>query len=275
MELKNVDLHIHTNCSDGQYSVDEVLQKAKDANLKVIGIVDHDTIKQFDVLSKSKVALDMLLSGYKIFAGVEFDCKIGNIVMHLIGYGINHKDEKIINLINEADKLRIKKLEYNLEQLKTFGIELSNEQVEILKQKSNVGRVDIAKCLFDNGVVSSIQEAFDKYLQNSEQAKSFKLEARKVIDIVKENGGMIVIAHPYQIMKDNNLTEEQTEKVWSTLVELGVSGMECYYSKYNIEKIKQLVSFAEKNNLNITMGSDFHGEKVKPDIVIGQIMLNE
>ena len=86
---------------------------------------------------------------------------------------------------------------------------------------------------------NNIQEAFDKYLQNSEQAKSFKLEARKVIDIVKQNGGMIVIAHPYQIMKDNNLTEEQTEKVWSTLVELGVSGMECYYSKYNIEKIKK------------------------------------
>lgn len=275
MELKNVDLHIHTNCSDGQYSVDEVLQKAKDANLKVIGIVDHDTIKQFEVLSKSKVALDMLLSGYKIFAGVEFDCKIGNIVMHLIGYGINHKDDKIIELINESDVLRVSKLECNLSQLKNFGIKLTNEQVQMLKQKNNVGRVDIAKCLIENGVVGNIQESFDKYLQNSEQAKSYRLEARKVIETVKANGGMVVIAHPYQIMKDNNLSEGQTEKVWSTLVDLGVSGMECYYSKYNIEKIKKLVSFAEKNKLNITMGSDFHGEKVKPDIVIGQIMINK
>lgn len=273
MKLSDVDLHVHTDCSDGQYSVDEVLTKAKEKDLKVIGIVDHDTIKHFDALTKSKVALEMLQAGYQIFAGVEFSCKIGSIVMHLIAYSINHKDEIIINLIKQADELRLKKIDCYLEQLDQFGVKLTEEQIEALKSKSNVGRVDIAKCLVDNKVVASVSEAFDKLLMKNENANAYKLDARAVIDAVRADGGLVVIAHPYQIMEENNLTSEQTMQVWKTLVELGATGMECYYSLYNLETITKLITFAESCGLTVTMGSDFHGEKIKPNIAIGQIML--
>lgn len=275
MELGEVDLHIHTTCSDGQYSVDEILEKAKEKGLKIIGIVDHDTIKHFEVLSKSKVAIDMLLNRFQIFAGVEFSCKIGSLKMHLIGYSINYKDEKIVKLIEKADELRLKKLYCYIDRLKSLDINLSDEQVARLEKIQNVGRVEIAKCLVENGVVKSVDKAFISLLKSDPNAKQLKLDAREVIQTVKETGGMMVIAHPYQIMRDNKLTEEQTVEVWKTLIELGVEGMECYYSSYTKEQIQKLVSFASNNKLNITMGSDFHGEKIKPKIKLGQIMLSE
>lgn len=272
MELNEVDLHIHTNCSDGEYSVDEILEKADNLGLKVIGIVDHDTIKHFEVLSKSKKAIDMLMLGKRIFAGVEFSCKIGKLTMHLIGYSINYKDEKIVKLVEKADELRLKKLHLYTDRLKDFGVPLSDTQIARLENISNVGRVEIAKCLVENGVITSVSEAFEKLLKSDPRAKEFKLDAREVIETVKGAGGMMVIAHPYQIMRDNDLTEEQAREVWKTLVELGVEGMECYYSSYTKSQIQKLVTFASENNLNITMGSDFHGENVKPKIKLGQIM---
>ncbi len=273
MNLKEVDLHIHTTCSDGQYTVDEVLQKAKDAGLRFIGIVDHDTIEHFKVLSESKFAVKMLAEGYRIFAGIEFDCKAGNKKMHLIGYNINYKSEEIIELIKYVESLREKKFQHKIQHLKNLGIELKDEQIKYLCSIKNVGKPHIARCLIENGYGTTVKEVVDKYLQ-TQDVLDCNINAEDVIELVHAVGGYVVIAHPYQILKDNKLTEAETEEVWNELVALKADGMECYYSKYNAEQIQKLVEYATDNNLMITMGSDFHGEIPKPDVKIGQIIKN-
>ena len=271
MEINQVDLHIHTTCSDGQYSVDEILEMSKQKGLRVIGIVDHDTAKHFEVLAKSRLAVDMLLEGCRIFAGIEFSCKIGNLRMHLIGYSINYKDDTIVRLIEKATKFREQKLEYFLDRLAKVNIKFTESQMQELKRTANVGRSQLAMYMVENGVVNSIEEAFSNFLMEDDQVNSYKLEARDVIDAVHSVGAFVVIAHPYQIMTDNKLSIDDTVRVWDTLVELGADGMECYYSKYKPVQIKTLLNYAETKKLSVTMGSDFHGEKVKPNIKLGQI----
>ena len=271
MEINQVDLHIHTTCSDGQYSVDEILEMSKQKGLRVIGIVDHDTAKHFEVLAKSRLAVDMLLEGYRIFAGIEFSCKIGNLRMHLIGYSINYKDDTIVRLIEKATKFREQKLEYFLDRLAKVNIKFTESQIQELKKTANVGRSQLAMYMVEIGVVNSVEEAFSNFLMEDDQVNSYKLEARDVIDAVHSVGGFVVIAHPYQIMTDNKLSIDDTVRVWDTLIELGADGMECYYSKYKPVQIKTLLNYAETKKLSVTMGSDFHGEKVKPNIKLGQI----
>ena len=271
MEINQVDLHIHTTCSDGQYSVDEILEMSKQKGLRVIGIVDHDTAKHFEVLAKSRLAVDMLLEGYRIFAGIEFSCKIGNLRIHLIGYSINYKDDTIVRLIEKATKFREQKLEYFLDRLAKVNIKFTESQIQELKKTANVGRSQLAMYMVEIGVVNSVEEAFSNFLMEDDQVNSYKLEARDVIDAVHSVGGFVVIAHPYQIMTDNKLSIDDTVRVWDTLIELGADGMECYYSKYKPVQIKTLLNYAETKKLSVTMGSDFHGEKVKPNIKLGQI----
>ena len=135
---------------------------------------------------------------------------------------------------------------------------------------SNPGKPHIAADMQENGIEGKIGEIIRKYL-NVKSKKVYKVEAKEVIETIKAAGGIAVAAHPYQIQTENHLTEEETQKVWEELVKLGIDGFECYYSLYDKEQIKVLTDFAKAHNLLVTMGSDYHGPKVKPHIAFGQI----
>ena len=268
MNLREVDLHIHTNCSDGEFSVDETLKLAKENKIKYIGIVDHDTTKHFEELAKSEVAKDMLEHGYRIFAGIEFSAKIDDKKLHLIGYGVDYHRDEIQNIIKEEQELRRCKLDEKIEMIKAQNLPITDKQIKYLKSLKNVGRPHIAKCLIENGVKENVDYIIKHYLKSD---KVYRVEAKDIIDAVHAAGGFVVIAHPYQIATENKISNDHAERVWGKLVDLGVNGMECYYSSYGIDEIKHLLNFAEDNKLLITMGSDFHGESVKPGLKIGQI----
>lgn len=266
IDLK-ADLHIHTNCSDGDLTIDEVLKIAKEKNLLYVGIVDHDTIRQFKEIKKSGLASQMRKSGTRIWVGTEFSCKLGNKKMHIIGYNFDEDNEKIVSLIEEAVKLRQEDFFYKIKLVKDANLPLSEQQIEELRKIDNVGKPHIAKCLKENGVEGSIHEIIVKYLSSD---KILRLDAAKVIRIVHEAGGKIVIAHPYQIATENHIDDLEAEKIWQQLVKLGADGIECFYSKYGKDKINHLINFAKKNDLLMTLGSDFHGS-TKPEIQIGDI----
>ena len=264
---KLVDLHIHTTCSDGDLSVDEILMKAKEKRLKFVGIVDHDTIEQFDKVKESALAKKMKESGVRVWVGTEFSCKINGLKLHLIGYNFDHTSKEIFHLIEKAQKLRQEDLFYKVETARSLGATITDEQLEKLKAIENVGKPHIALCIKENGAEGSIGEIIRKYLDSK---KLLRLETKEVIDAVHKAGGIVVIAHPYQIATENHISEGEAEKVWEELVRLKADGMECFYSLYDMEKIKHLVSFANKRGLIITLGSDFHG-KTKPNIEIGMV----
>lgn len=268
--ITKVDLHIHTTCSDGEYSVEEVLQKAHRLKLDYVGIVDHDTIDNFKEVDSSALATMLKRGGTRIWVGTEFSVKLGNVKMHIIGYNFNPSHFAISNIIEKQQELREEDLMVKIKHLENQGFHLKEEQIEKLKTIKNVGKPHIAKALQENGVNESIDDIIKKYLNTCKN--NLRVEAKEVIDAVHKAGGLIVIAHPYQITWENKISEEEAKKVWEELVKLGADGMECFYSSYTLNDAKKLINFANEHNLLITMGSDFHGEHVKPEIKFGQIM---
>ena len=245
--LNQIDLHIHSTCSDGQYSITELLNKANEIGLKYIGIVDHDTVKNFSEIQSNSLAAQMRKEGAKIYAGTEFSCIIDKYKLHLIGYNFNYTSDVISNLIEHIQELRKRKLIDKLEYLQKQGIYFKEEQINYLKTIKNVGKPHIAKCMIENGVGG---------------------------DIDNKAKGFVVIAHPYQIAEENHVSISEAEKVWEKLTLMGVDGMECFYSKYDASQINYLVKFANAHKLLITFGSDFHGEKVKPYVKLGCVKKN-
>lgn len=269
--LNQIDLHIHSTCSDGQYSITELLNKANEIGLKYIGIVDHDTVKNFSELQSNSLAAQMRKEGAKIYAGTEFSCIIDKYKLHLIGYNFNYTSDVISNLIEHIQELRKRKLIDKLEYLQNQGIYLKEEQINYLKTIKNVGKPHIAKCMIENGVGGDVDIIIKKYLNN---AGVYRVQASSVIEAVHKAKGFVVIAHPYQIAEENHVSISEAEKVWEKLTLMGVDGMECFYSKYDASQINYLVNFANAHNLLITFGSDFHGERVKPDVKLGCVKKN-
>ena len=263
------DLHIHSNCSDGELSVDEILTEGKRLGLKFIGIVDHDTLKQFDEVKKSPLSTELRKSGVRVWVATEFSAKIDGLKLHLLGYNFDPRNEKIEAVIRELQDLRKDQLKYHLITVRSKGLYISKEQEESLEKIENVGMPHIARCLMENGVEGSMSFIIENYIKTP---KLFRADYLKVIDAVHSAGGIVVIAHPYQIATENNITEAEAAKVWEKLARQGVDGVECFYSKYDLNKIRPLIDFSKTHNLLITFGSDFHGAKTKPEIKIGDVI---
>jgi len=153
-----------------------------------------------------------------------------------------------------------------------FGIKISQSKVEsLINSKTSVGRPEIAREMVNMGVVKSIKEAFDKYLANI-KLPNIKTAAQTAINIVKQAGGLSVFAHPwFDTIKDREFSWEQLESLIRELKALGLDGIECYHSGHSREVAKKLIEIAERNNLLISAGSDFHGEEVIPSIKLGTV----
>lgn len=263
-----VDLHIHTTCSDGELSVDEVLLEAEKKGLKFVGIVDHDTVEQFEKVNKSKVCARLRKGGVRVWVGTEFSTSVLDKKMHIIGYNFDYKAGVIKDLIRHLVEMRHAKLDFKLARIESYGLGLKEEQVKRLRAMDNAGMPHIAKCMQENGVEGSVDSIIKKYLKDN---NVFRVEAKEIIDAVHAAGGIIVIAHPYQIASENHISFEDAKQVISQLIDLGADGMECFYSLYNEEQISTLLALAKERGLLITCGSDFHGEGVKPGIPISRV----
>ncbi len=273
MNIGEIDLHIHSTCSDGQYDIDELLQKCEELGLRYIGFVDHDTIKNFQEVCKSELAKEFTDNGGKIIVGTEFTCRLNNCKMHLIGYNFNYRLKSIEEIIKKVQDIRSQRLHNKIGLAESRGGYLTKTQKEALACVKTAGKVQIAQYLLENGYGVSVNEIIKNYL-TSDKKELYGIDAKAVIDTVHKAGGFVVIAHPYQIAHENKMSIDEAVVEWDTLVSLGVDGMECYYSKYDKTQIEYLINFANKHNLKITVGSDYHGEDIKPDVKLGKTHLN-
>lgn len=256
-----IDLHIHTTASDGQYTSAQIVEMAKDKGLSLIAITDHDSI---DKLEEGISAADK--AGIDLIPGIEISVK-GNRELHILGYYIDPHNTALLSICNEFAENRRLRGPRILEYLDGYGIHLKMEDVLKHTNGGALGRPHFAQAMVEAGYVNTTREAFDKYLgtpafDKVERPKPMPSEG---IEAIKNAGGIAVLAHPASLKLDDT----DLEKLLCELIGYGLRGIECFYSTHTPDQVELYLSFADKYGLAITGGSDFHGEKVKPEIELG------
>ncbi len=262
MDKLFVDLHIHTNFSDGIFSPEEVVRYAQEVGLSAISITDHDITD--GILPAVKEGIKR---GIEVIPGVELSVESKNSSegeMHILGYFINWEDiqfQKQLKLFRDARK---KRAIHILKKLYQVGVKLDEEKLFKIAGIGSVGRLHIARLLLEEGYVDNIKEAFQKYLGKNRPAyvPKFRLTPEDAIKMIKNIGGVSVLAHPfYGNYGDRNIIEE--------LVRFGLKGIETWHSKHNEEVKKSFDNLAKEFNLIVTGGSDCHGPAGDEPSLIG------
>lgn len=252
------DLHIHTFYSDSTSSPEEVVNEAISAGLSCIAITDHDTIDGIGPtvkLAKEK--------GLEVLAGIELSTEINGKDLHLLAYCFDPKDPELLKVIAQAQDGRIERIKKMIAKLKDLGVDnIDFEEVRVLAQSKSLGRPHLATVLKSKGWVTDLSQAFHKYLGEDAPAyvPKFKLSPFDAIKLVRDAGGVAVLAHPMVTNRDELLP---------VLVEAGLQGIEVYYPNYPPVAIEYYEKLARKYNLLMTGGSDAHG-KAKTNTYIGR-----
>lgn len=257
-----IDLHSHSTHSDGTLTPSELLILAKEKGIEYFAITDHDDIEGSKKLIESKH------DGITVYSGVELNAKVDKGQMHILGYNIDLYNEELNNRLKELKENSKHNIMLYVKQLKEdFNIELPQKDIdEILNREGNIGRPLLALLLIKYGYVSTVAEAFDKYLRD-DKVRNHKMWITKeeCINLILNAGGIPVLAHPFTL----KLTDEELHEEIKTLVDLGLKGIEIVHSNSNEEQREYYKQLAKEFNLITTGGTDYHGKEVKPNIELG------
>lgn len=265
---KLIDMHTHTNYSDGDLSPQELIKLAIDKGIGTLAITDHNTIEGIKKVNKNNDTI--VASGIKIINGIELSAKTDIGRMHILGYSIDLNNEALNKKLLEIKDNSINSFLLIMEQIKRdYGIRFSYEDIKTLVNANhNLGRPDLAKLCVKYGYASTVQEAFDKYLieaHNKTRQTSKKLPYQECLELITKSGGIPILAHP----KTLELSEKELLILLKEMISYGLKGIEVYHSSHSQEEMSYYLEIASKYDLLISGGSDFHGKTVKPDIELG------
>jgi len=245
----SVDLHIHTTASDGRLSPVEIVEQAIQVGLSHIAITDHDTVDGLISLHNSG---HLFSNDITIISGIEFSTDLPHNEVHILGYNIDIFNSELLeqlHIIVDDRWNRIKRIVTRLDQL-GYSIDY-NRVVELAGTTTSVGRPHIAKALVEKCYFSNVTEVFDTLLYKNGPAfvPHFKLQYSEIIQLIKRTGGIPVLAHPGLVGND---------KIVLDIINAGISGLEVYHPKHDNTQTHKYRDIAERHNLIITGGSDFH-----------------
>ncbi|MCC6423879.1 MAG: PHP domain-containing protein [Phycisphaerales bacterium] len=266
-----VDLHCHSTASDGTLPPAEVVRLARESGLSALALTDHDTVGGI-----AEAQAEALSLGIDFLAGIEISAEFPHPgTLHILGYGVDPRSQELGSLMRTLLEGRDNRNPKIVEKLRALGVAITMAEVEHearadtadLKNKP-IGRPHIAAILVRKGYVSSIKQAFDKYLAPGGLAYFDKerLTPRQAIERIAQAGGVAVLAHPVQLRTGN---DAQLERVVKDLVDLGLEGIEVIHSDHDESTVDKYTHLADRFGLLKTGGSDFHGSN-KKDIQLGR-----
>ncbi len=262
-----VDLHSHTNESDGSLTPEELIQLAKQTGLEALGITDHDTIAGYTkALPFARDAGLDLVCGIELNTKLQFSERQETRSVHLLAYFPASAPSTgfMAWLLGQQDERRRRNRDL-IAALKGQGIDISLSEVEA-RGRSLAGRPHFARILVEKGYAADHEDAFLRFI--GEDAPSFverqSITTESAIQIVRQGGGVPVIAHPVRLQ----LPRHAEEKVLTRLKQAGLAGLEIYHSEHSPEQQAHYRQLAEQLELLPTGGSDFHG-KAKPNVKLG------
>jgi len=258
---KLCDLHAHTTASDGDLSPAELVRLAVETGLSALGVTDHDTVG--GVAEALEAASE---TGLALAPGVEISAEFLPGTLHMLGYFIDHEHPGLLEALEGMRGGRDVRNSKIVGKLNDLGMSISMDEVLAAAGGDSISRNHIAQVILDKGYCAERQEVFDMYLAKGAAAyfDRLRLGPRESIELIRDAGGLPVLAHPYQ----TKLESEELENLVEELAGYGLVGIEALYTKHSPEQTAHYLALAKRYDLLVTGGSDFHGNS-KPDVKLG------
>lgn len=257
MSAGKVDLHVHTTASDGRLSPAEVVQAAKEAGLVGLAITDHDAI---DGIAPAQAEGEKL--GMIVVPGIEINTDFGQSELHILGYFIETDSPILCEHLTTLRSAREERGRQMVEKLRGLGFDITFERVKEIAAGGAIGRPHVARAMVEAGYSYDMNSAFGKYLVRGTPGyvPRYKLTPVQAIGIIREAGGAPVLAHPGSSKHDEMIPE---------LVEAGLAGIEAYHTDHSKLQTMHYRKLAQKYNIIVTAGSDYHGPDMLKRVGIG------
>ncbi len=256
-----IDLHVHTNLSDGTYSPEEVVRLAAQLRLRAIAITDHDT-----VAGVWRAQEQGQRDGIEIIPGIELSTKWHKGIMHILGYWVQTEHPDLLRSLDFLQHGRRQRVPKILDKLNSQKVIVSQDEVNLEAQEGIPGRPHVARVMVRKGYTGDIQEAFDTYLGKGQSAYVEKqvLAPEAAIQMLARTAAICVLAHPYSLEE----TPDGLRAILERFKPYGLRGIEAYCPKHTPEQTRLFLDLASSLDLAVTGGTDFHGSN-KPEVRMG------
>ncbi len=241
------DLHSHTYYSDGSDSPRKLVEYAKKARLTALAVTDHDIL---DGLPEAAEAAREY--GIELLQGIEMSAALGDADVHVLGLLIELNHAPLLEFLAVQRERRLQRMHGMVAKLQGIGLAITVDDVMACAGKGTMGRPHVAEALFRRGHVASLREAFDRFLGGKGPAfvPGSTTEPSVVIDLIRQAGGIPVLAHPVYL-KNDALIEQFRDQ--------GLVGLEVYHSSHDAGTVRRYEQLAKRLGLLPTGGSDYHG----------------
>ena len=256
-----IDLHLHSIYSDGSDTPEQIVSLAKKLNLKALSLTDHDSVEGIASMQDN-----CDLAGIEFVPGIELSTDYEGHEIHILGYCFDYKDPHFNEILEKNVKARDVRTERILAALRDKGLDITLEALYKLNPCAVITRAHIASYLYETGQLKSRKDAFDKYIGDGKccHFKREKINSVDAIKLIHDVNGIAVIAHPPLYKLDC----KELNRIISIFKENGLDGLEGVYSTYHNEDMNTMRNLADKYDLLMTGGSDYHGSN-KPFIHLG------
>ena len=249
-----IDLHMHTNTSDGTDTPDALLSRVRDAGIGLFSVTDHDSFG-------GCVRIAGILSGSDpdFLTGIEFSCSDGLGKYHILGYGFDTGSEAFCRVVEKGRRQRLNKVGERISFLdKAFGFTFPKDELDALYAVECPGKPHIANLMVKYGYAESKEEAMEKYI-NRLRMPDEHVGPREAIEGILGGGGIPVLAHPAYGDGDQLILGAEMEERVKRLKKYGLKGLEAYYSGFTPKIRDQMTKLADRFGMFVTAGSDYHG----------------
>ena len=253
-----IDLHTHTNASDGTDSPSELIDKAINRGINILALTDHDTTRGWSEAS-SALLNHSSQSSMKLVLGAEISCQDENgISIHMLGLLFNPDYQPLFEVLERTRENRHSRMERIITRLNEAGIDITLEEVNAQRKgDATLGRPHLADALVARGHVASRDEAFAALLHNKSKfyINHYSPSPVETIKLIKAAGGVAVIAHPLASQRGRTISMD----LFESLISAGLDGIEVDHRDHSESEKSELLRFAIENELIVTGSSDYHG----------------
>lgn len=248
-----VDLHSHTNCSDGALTPQELIQRAVNFQLDVLAITDHDTVSG---LAAARKAINDNKLPLRLIDGIEISTQWQGFEIHIVGLNIDPNNAVLAQLINTQQQCREQRAIDIGKKLTKCGFAGVYEEAKLMAGEGSITRAHFARVLLQRGVVVKMQAAFDKYIGKGKRAyvKPNWVFIKDAISVIHQAGGVAVMAHPVRY----DLSTKWLRRLIVEFKNQGGDGLEIVLPQMNNDQRRLMLSFCNEYGFHASMGSDFH-----------------
>ncbi|MFH1768872.1 MAG: PHP domain-containing protein [Candidatus Omnitrophota bacterium] len=247
MMSKSADLHIHSFYSDSNLTVNEIFQKAREQALTCISITDHDTTVALEEAKNLSIEYEI-----ELIDGIELSAQQQDFEIHVLGYMLDYRSAALQNALSNITDIRIERLVEMSGKLNGLGFGVDKDELFRDIKGLIPTRLHLAQYMIKKKYVSSVREAFRKYLSYGKPAyvSKFRYSTKEAIRMIKQAGGLAFLAHPHYL----------SDRQWiKEFVNYGIDGLEVIYPNYSQEIIAFFSKLADKYGILKSGGSDCHG----------------